>query len=449
MAELVRGGVQPSAMTRAAAPASAKASGRASAAMAEEGTATFQLKFKPASNFYGDVEIRYALTNRFGAPTTGVVRFLVDTREDPTRDPKVSAIVNAQAQAAARFGDAQISNVNRRLEAVRSGSAQSVAVSLSAARSNLSDDPFVDQSRSQMLTELREATAPQSDPAVVQPQAQQAGGKVQVWTGGAIVLGESRQRGGNGGFDFATAGVSAGVDVRLGDGLVIGAGAGYGRDRSDLGDRAKVESQALSAFGYASYKPSAWVFVDAVAGAARLDFDTQRTASAGSTLRGSRDGDELFGSVSVGLDLQRGEWAFSPYGRLQAVTARLGEYAETGDAATALRFARHSFNQTTGVVGMVGNYRIVLDAGVLEPTFRGEYHWSLRRSGVASLGYATGPGEMPYEVMLSAFDDHRAVGSVGLRWITLGGWNFVLEVEGSTSDAGSSTGLRIGANGKF
>lgn len=447
-AELVRGG-QSAAMARSVAPVSAKAAGRASAAMAENANPTFQLKFKPAANFYGDVEIRYALTNRFGAPTTGVVRFLVDTREDPTRDPKVSALVNAQAQAAARFGDAQIGNVNRRLEAVRSGSAQAVAVSLSSARGGQTDEPFVDQSRGQMLAELRAATAPQADPAIAQPRAQRAGDKVQVWTGGAVVLGESRQRGGNGGFDFATAGISAGADVRLGEGLVVGAGAGYGRDRSDLGQGSKVESQALSAFGYASYKPNAWVFVDAVAGAARLDFDTERKTQAGSTLRGSRDGDELFGSVSVGLDLQADEWALSPYGRVQAVTATLGQYAETGETATALRFARHSVNQTTGVLGVVGHYRVELDAGVLEPTIRGEYHWSLRRSGVASLGYATSSGELPYQVMLSAFDDHRAFGAVGLRWITVGGWTFAVEVEGSTSDAGTTTGLRIGANGKF
>ena len=68
---------------------------------------------------------------------------------------------------------------------------------------------------------------------------------------------------------------------------------------------------------------------------------------------------------------------------------------------------------------------------------------------MASLGYATGVGELPYQVMLSDFDDHRAIGALGLRWITLGGWNFAVEVEGSTSDAGTTTGLRIGANGKF
>ena len=139
----------------------------------------------------------------------------------------------------------------------------------------------------------------------------------------------------------------------------------------------------------------------------------------------------------------------SPYGRLQAVSATLGGYSEVGDAATALRFARHSINQTTGVMGLVGNYRLYLDAGVLEPTFRGEYHWSLRRSGLAKLGYASGSAETPYQVMISSFDDHRAVGAVGLRWITLGGWNFAVEVEGSTSDGGSSTGVRFGANGKF
>ena len=447
-AELLRGAAAPQLKAQSAAMMSAKTSGRASSARAEDAGATFHLKFKPSANFYGDVEIRYALTNRFGAPTRGVVRFLVDTREDPTRDPKVAAMVNAQAQAAARFGDAQIGNVNRRLEAVRSGSAQSMGVSLSATRGGQSDEPFVDQSRRQMLSELRAATAPNAGAATVEPAAQRSTDKVQIWTGGAVVLGESRQRGGSGGFDFATAGVSVGADLRVNNGLVVGAGAGYGRDRSDLGQGAKVESQAISAFGYASYKPNDWVFVDAVAGAARLDFDTTRTI-ASAILRGSRTGDELFGSVSAGLDLRGGDWAFSPYGRVQAVTATLGEYAEDGDAATALHFARHAINQTTGVVGFVGNYRLELDGGVLEPTLRGEYHWSLRRSGVANLGYATGMADMPYQVMLSAFDDHRTVGAIGLRWTTENRWIFSLDLERLFSASGDSTAIRVGGTGSF
>lgn len=192
-----------------------------------------------------------------------------------------------------------------------------------------------------------------------------------------------------------------------------------------------------------------WVFIDTVAGAARLDFDTQRTTQAGAILRGSRDGNELFGSVSAGLDLQRGEWAFSPYGRVQMVNATLGGYAEAGAPEAALRFGQHSINQTTGVVGFVGSYRLVLDAGVLEPTFRGEYHWSLRRSGTASLGYAVGSDVLPYQVMLTGYDDHRAVGAVGMRWITLSGWNFAVEIERAGSDASASTGVRLGASGKF
>ena len=139
----------------------------------------------------------------------------------------------------------------------------------------------------------------------------------------------------------------------------------------------------------------------------------------------------------------------SPYGRVEAMSTRLSEYAEQGDQAKALRFAAQNLEQVTGVVGLRGSYRVVLDRGVLEPTLRGEYHWSLRESGVVRLGYAYGSDVMPYEVLMSAFDEYRAEAGVGLRWITLGGWSYALEVEGRTSHGGSSTTLRVGGSGTF
>ena len=101
------------------------------------------------------------------------------------------------------------------------------------------------------------------------------------------------------------------------------------------------------------------------------------------------------------------------------------------------------------IVGFVGNYRLELDGGVLEPTLRGEYHWSLRRSGVANLGYATGMADMPYQVMLSAFDDHRTVGAIGLRWTTENRWIFSLDLERLFSASGDSTAIRVGGTGSF
>ena len=85
----------------------------------------------------------------------------------------------------------------------------------------------------------------------------------------------------------------------------------------------------------------------------------------------------------------------------------------------------------------------------MEPTLRGEYHWSLRRSGVANLGYATGMADMPYQVMLSAFDDHRTVGAIGLRWTTENRWIFSLDLERLFSASGDSTAIRVGGTGSF
>ena len=451
-AELIRGGAAParSSMRAFAAAPSGKMSGQASAMAAPENGSSFRLQFKPADDYFGEVVVRYSLTNRYAAPTMGTVRFMVDTRIDPSRDPKVAATLNAQAQAAARFGEAQIANVGRRMETVRSGGG-GAGISLSAARPTLTTDPFVDQSRGQMLADLRAAVSPQVAAGAVEtsPNAKPASGPVAVWTGGVIELGERRERVGSGGFDFATSGVSLGADVRLSDQVVVGAGVGLGHDRSDLGEGSKVEADAISAFGYGSWKPTELLFLDAVVGFGRLDFDTTRQAAGGALLRGSRSGDQWFAAISSGLEFNRGALMLSPYGRVEAMSTRLSEYAEQGDQAKALRFAAQNLEQVTGVVGLRGSYRVVLDRGVLEPTLRGEYHWSLRESGVARLGYAYGSDVMPYEVLMSAFDEYRAEAGVGLRWITLGGWSYALEVEGRTSQGGSSTTLRVGGSGTF
>ena len=444
-AELVRG--QPQAMAPRAAPAMGKAAGRSSARAEDEG-ATFQLKFKPAANFYGEVEIRYALTNRFGGPTKGVVRFLVDTRDDPTRDAKVAAIVSSQAQAAGRFGAAQISNVSRRMEARRDGAASAGGIGFTSARASV--DPFGDPMRERTLKELGDmlpAAHGVERPASQGAKEAENATSISVWTGGTLELGTRKAEPGAAGFDFATAGVTLGADMAVSEKVFAGVGVGAGRDRSDLGDGAEVRASAASVFAYASYGGAGSFFVDGLVGYGVLDFDTKRIASE-QAVTASRSGDQMFATISAGWELTRGAAHFAPYGRLEMTHSRLKAYSEQGPVAVALAFDSFDVEQQSGVLGFRGRYAMKTELGLVEPSVRAEYVWSLRSSGETNVGYAFG-SEKRYRLPLALADERRGLIGGGLRWTTEGRWIFSLDLERLIVDGGDSTTIRVGGSGSF
>lgn len=443
--ELVRSAQTSSAPKAAMSPASAKAG--AARAPAEDGGASFIMKFTPAEGFFGEVIVRYSLVNRFAAPSSGLVRIAVDNRPDPSRDPKIAALVSATAQAANNFGSTQIANVSRHLESVRAGSGQG-GVSLASARPVLAEEPFVDRAKAAMLADLRAAVAPAAaeDGPIVGTRLTSP---LAVWTGGVIELGERRQRDGNSGFDFATSGASVGADLRFSDALIAGAGVGYGRTISDLGDGAKLTAKSYSGFLYASYQPASIWFVDGVLGASRMEFDTQRLTASEARLQGERNGQQWFASITSGLDLQFDRWSITPYGRFEALSADLKEYSETGDLSAALRFAEQTIEQQTGALGLRGSYLIKSSLGVFEPTFRGEYHWSLKASEAARIGYANGQEGERYSLPLTSYGDSRGLIGLGLRWQTMGSWNFAIEAEANHANGGASSSLRISGAGTF
>lgn len=439
-AELVKGGAAsraaPAAMMRG------KVAG-GSSAMAADPATTFQLKFKPTDGYFGEVVIRYSLTNRFGAPAQGVVRFMVDAREEPTRDPKVAATINAQAQAATRYGEAQIANVGRRMEKLRLGAGSAVAVNLSSSRPAIDSEPFTDPIRARELADLQVAAGPRSSETRASGAGKAKGPG--IWVGGAVQLGERRGEGG--GFDFSSSGVSIGADFEPLEGLFVGAGLGAGRDRSDLGDQAEVKSTAASVFAYSSYTLTNGVFIDGTAGAGRLDFDSRRETKVGQ-VGGSRSGQQWFASLSTGFDLQRERWWMTPYGRIAFVSSRLGSYREDGPDAVVLVFDALNIEQSSGALGLRGGHRWKVNGGLLEVGARGELVWSLRSSGSNMVGYAVG-SDKRYSLPVALFDEQRSLVGLSASWAPTGNWRFTADLERTLSTLGDATTVRIGGAGSF
>src|SRR3546814_13994984 len=75
-------------------------------------------------------------------------------------------------------------------------------------------------------------------------------------------FGDYDPRRGASGFEFETSGLSIGADYRFGPAFALGAGFGYGRDVSDIGEHdSRSEAEAWSAAVYASYHPGEHVYL--------------------------------------------------------------------------------------------------------------------------------------------------------------------------------------------
>lgn len=74
--------------------------------------------YTPVRNYFGTDSFTFVGTGLGGISPQGTVSVTVTGRPDPTQDPTVAALVAAQMETAQRFSRAQISNFQRRMEAL-------------------------------------------------------------------------------------------------------------------------------------------------------------------------------------------------------------------------------------------------------------------------------------------------------------------------------------------
>jgi hypothetical protein len=151
-----------------------------------------------------------------------------------------------------------------------------------------------------------------------------------AWVGGTMQFGSAANNGLTGTNRFTTGGMTTGIDVRLIENLVIGGAAGFGTDRTTIGqDSTRSDGRSFSAMLYASYRPFANWFIDAFLGYATLNFDNQRWVTLDSVLMsGTRSGSSWFGSFSMGPEMRYGAFKWAPYIRGDFLSAHLNDYSE-------------------------------------------------------------------------------------------------------------------------
>jgi uncharacterized protein YhjY with autotransporter beta-barrel domain len=406
---------------------------------------TWLMHFTSNAGFSGEAKAHFTLDNAYATSAEATITFNVKPRPDPSQDAQVRALLDAQVESARRFAQAQMGNFHQRLEQLH-GAGQRGRFTSNLGFAGHPCAQATDRDAYQACMDRHDATRASPRLASVggpydadsgPPGGDAVAGSTRhatssAWVGGMIRSGSFDGRGGSG-IGFESDGLSAGVDTDLSPAFTLGGGLGYGRDDNTIAGGSRLKGSARAFIGYASYHPWAHLFVDGLLGFQQLDYDsTRKLTGVDAVVRGRRDGDQWFGSVSVGADLEHGAWQVTPYARVDIARGSLDGYTETGHPFLALHYESMDLESTTGNLGLRLELRNHMAWGWLSPQLRVEYQREFADAQAALVRYADLANGPFYTLSPTGFDRSRFMLGLGATFDSNGGWSTHVEYQAQT-----------------
>lgn len=361
------------------------------------------------------------------------LRLVVNVRPDPTRDPGVTGLLQAQVDASVRFAAAQQGNIRDRLRQVRDGgnaASNTLSVSSGGGGPNAASLPL----GSALGTGAAWLPAGWG-----------------TWAAGTASYGRGGATAG-GRYDLRSDGLSVGVDRRLGERTLLGVAGSVGRSDSDQDDdrtRLRADQRSLALYGL--WRGNAHLYVDAMIATGNLQFDLQRwSTDADAQAQARRDGTQWFGSLGLGYEQMLAATRLTGYARWDASRTALDAYREHGLGVLDLAYGRQTVENRALAIGMEGSAQVSAESR-LRPFWSIEYRRALQDRGMASLNYATWSRPQDYQVALRSYNDDVLSLQAGVDLAIQRGWSLSLLLgheQARGADRASSIGLRLTSGGQ-
>jgi outer membrane lipase/esterase len=278
----------------------------------------------------------------------------------------------------------QLHNIGLRLLNLRRGGA---ALSASGLSLNVDGESAPVGLAASHMFSLLKGTGASADPSPF--------GNLGVFVNGLGSFGDQRANSREPGYDFHTAGVTAGADYRVLPQLVLGAALGYGSTKNEFDAGAgDVSAKGITVSAYGGFTQGGF-HADGIFTYGWTDYDTERninTAAGRVTAKGSPGGDQFSLGANTGYDFAFGGLTVGPSLRLTYVNVSVDGFAERGAGVFDLKVRRQSTDSLTTSMGGEVSYAISVPFGVLSPLVRFEWeHEYLGGSRLVSGTLTTDP----------------------------------------------------------
>jgi outer membrane autotransporter protein len=182
-------------------------------------------------------------------------------------------------------------------------------------------------------------------------------GPLGVFITGSINIGDRSGSSNEAGFDFDTKGITAGVDYRFTDDLVLGVAVGYANTDVDLDNNGgDLDVNAWSASVYGTYYVMKELYVEGLASYQRDDYDQVRNVAyslLGQQRKAKADyyGNGYTLSLGAGYDFDRGALNLGVYGRAAYTDSEIDDYRESGASGLDLKIDDQEVKSFTTSMG--------------------------------------------------------------------------------------------------
>ncbi len=176
------------------------------------------------------------------------------------------------------------------------------------------------------------------------------------------------------GLDFETQGLTAGIDYRLRDDLVVGGALGYLSNGVDLNQSSgELDSEGYSLSFYGTYYKERF-YLDAMASYVSSDLDVDRVVDfpgrPRAVARGETDSDQVALSIGLGYNLQQGKVTLGGFSRIDFLDGDIDGYHERGAPGYNLAIDSQEIKSLLANLGFQVAYARGFTWGILSPTVR-------------------------------------------------------------------------------
>jgi outer membrane autotransporter protein len=324
-----------------------------------------------------------------------------------------------QAKNSTKLVASQLSNIGQRLSQLRAGT-----TGFSVADLNLSNGS--ESLPVSMLAYLSD-----------EEQSKEAQSFVSPWgffINGSLTSGDySYADEINDGFDFDSDSLSAGVDYRFSNRLVLGAALGYNELDSNTGSGVRMQSEGFSLNLYGLITPTEAFYIDSRISFAQPDIRQVRVeifelidAVVDIEAIGRSESKQFTAAFSSGYNFYKNAWNITPYFGIEYVSSELDAFTETGADSFNVFYAEQDFESLKYNLGINISRAISTQHGVLSPQFSFQHNYEDQDNGIMEMRLAAMPVDELFNVETNFTESSFSQASLGLTWVTANGKMFYM-----------------------
>ena len=235
------------------------------------------------------------------------------------------------------------------------------------------------------------------------------------WTEGSISISKIGDTSNSSRKEIDTQSIAFGFDKKLNKGEVFGYAFQYGQSDTDIGSNGSgIDSKNYNFSLYKTKSLNNNNFIEGSIGIGKLKNDIDRK-SGSNTLTGSRDGNQLFGSLNFGKTINKGDFDLTPTFGIDLGYTELDEYQEVG--TNALFYDDQHIQSGMASLGLAFNNIVKFDNSSLKPFGSLEYGLDFSNSSDAKMNYVSDTSTT-YTHTKGAYSNNLITSVIGFEFMT-------------------------------